>query len=183
MKSLSRLTNTPVTMPLLADDVVEFHAARILLLLKLCGVNGTIDSLTKLAKLDFFVRYPKFYAELCRARGIDYTPIDEGVESFMVRFHYGPWDQRYYHVLAFLEAKQVIKVTRHGRAFMIELTQSGDVIAQQLSTLPSFQVLCAHMHSVGVVLGHKSGTQIKNEIYDLFDKQVTALKLDSVIQQ
>jgi hypothetical protein len=54
--------NAPVSLPLSADNIVEFHAARILLLISLCGTSNRIDGLTKMAKLDFFVRYPNFFA-------------------------------------------------------------------------------------------------------------------------
>jgi hypothetical protein len=60
MKSLNRLGARSVSLPLSADDIVEFHAARLLLLLSVCGVAGRIDGLTKMAKLDFFARYPDF---------------------------------------------------------------------------------------------------------------------------
>ena len=64
MKSLNRLGARSVSLPLSADDIVEFHAARLLLLLSVCGVAGRIDGLTKMAKLDFFARYPDFFLKL-----------------------------------------------------------------------------------------------------------------------
>ncbi len=51
----------PAGLPLTADQITEFHAARLMLLLHLCGVKNRIEGLTKLAKLDFFVRYPAFF--------------------------------------------------------------------------------------------------------------------------
>lgn len=87
-------------MTLAADDIVEFHAARLLLLLSVCGVSGRIDGLTKMAKLDFFARYPHFF-EVARAaagplHALDApsrTESDEAVEAAMVRHHYGPLGQ------------------------------------------------------------------------------------------
>ena len=61
MKSLSRLGTRPASLPLAADDILEFHAARLLLLIHVCGTAGRIDGLTKMAKLDFFTRYPDFF--------------------------------------------------------------------------------------------------------------------------
>jgi hypothetical protein len=66
MKSLNRIGVFPASAPLAADDIVEFHAARLLLLLSLCGTAGHIDGLTKLAKLDFFCAISRF---LCRCEG------------------------------------------------------------------------------------------------------------------
>ncbi len=61
MRSLNRVWMQPTSLPLSADEIVEFHAARLLLLIHLCGVSGRIDGLTKMAKLDFFARYPDFF--------------------------------------------------------------------------------------------------------------------------
>ena len=62
MRSLNRVGAQPrPAWPLAADDIVEFHAARLLLLMEICGVKGRIDGLTKMAKLDFFSRYPDFF--------------------------------------------------------------------------------------------------------------------------
>ena len=62
MKSINHIGFAPVSLPLSADNIVEFHAARILLLISVCGTGNRIDGLTKMAKLDFFVRYPDFFA-------------------------------------------------------------------------------------------------------------------------
>ena len=56
MKSLRNFASQAAGLPLLADDVLEFHAARLLLLFRVCGTKDRIDGLTKMAKLDFFVR-------------------------------------------------------------------------------------------------------------------------------
>ncbi len=107
MKSLQKLLNQNAGLPFVADDVLEFHAARLVLLIRYCGMRNRvtteyrIQGLTKMAKLDFFIRYPAFFKEVT-------TMEQEGVrdtcppESPMIRYQYGPWDQRYYQVLAYL---------------------------------------------------------------------------------
>ncbi len=132
MKSYSHLGGHPASLPLLADEIVEFHLARLLLLIRLCGTANRIDGLTKLAKLDFFARYPDFFLEARRELEPDPSlaePIQGdgrgAVESAMVRHHYGPWDKRYYHVLAHLEAKQLVSVKKDKRSYKIELTELG----------------------------------------------------------
>ena len=70
MKRLRELSDAPASRPITAEEVMEFHAARLVLLFKHCGVKGRrIDSLTKMAKLDFFVRYPDFFAIAAAAEG------------------------------------------------------------------------------------------------------------------
>src|SRR5215217_7764669 len=80
-----------------ADDSLEFHAARILLLIYYAGDRKTreIQGRTKLAKMDFLVRYPTYLAEAARIKGVN-TDIRPGIrpESRMIRYKYGPWDER-----------------------------------------------------------------------------------------
>lgn len=189
MKSLSRMGTRPVSLPLAADDVIEFHAARLLLLLSICGVAGRIDGLTKMAKLDFFVRYPDFF-EVARAATVPTAPISasvssdayDAVESAMVRHHYGPWDKRYYHVLAYLEARQLITVSKEGNSFRIMLSDLGRERAKALLARPSFAPLAERMRQVKKTFGNKNGTFLKNLIYRLFDQEVGKRPMGDTIQ-
>lgn len=179
MRSLNRVGARPVSLPLLADDIIEFHAARLLLLISICGVAGRIDGLTKMAKLDFFARYPDFFevarAAIDPASNADSTKratSDETVESAMVRHHYGPWDKRYYHVLAHLEAKRLITVTKDGNSYRLALTDLGRDRAEALAARSSFGSLVARMREVKKTFGSKKGTFLKDLIYRLFDEEV-----------
>lgn len=179
MKSLNRVGMHPASLPLSADDIVEFHAARLLLLLDICGVSGRIDGLTKMAKLDFFVRYPEFF-EVARAattlassgNATDRSQSTSVVESAMVRYHYGPWDKRYYHVLAHLEAKQLITVAK-GKSYQIVLTKLGRDRAKALAAQASFDSLVERMREVKKCFGAKSGKFLKELIYRIFDSEVS----------
>jgi len=190
MRSLDRIGSRPVSLPLSADDIVEFHAGRLLLLLNVCGVSGRIDSLTKMAKLDFFARYPDFF-EAARAATVpadaadtpDRTESDEAVESAMVRHHYGPWDKRYYHVLAYLEAKRMITVRKAGNSYRIALTDLGRDRARALALRPSFAPIVERMREVKKTFGAKSGTSLKDLIYRLFDAEVGRRTLGEVIRR
>jgi hypothetical protein len=191
VKSLNRLGFRPASLPLSADDVVEFHAARLLLLLNLCGTAGRIEGLTKLAKLDFFARYPDFFAAAKAATADEVEKLsiskpphtENAVESAMVRHHYGPWDKRYYHVLAHLEAKGLIQVTKKGSAYHIILTDPGKVRARTLAERPSFQPLAARMRELKKTFGHRTGTSLKNLVYKLFDEEVGRRPLGEIIQR
>ena len=187
MKSLNRIGARSVSLPLSADDILEFHLARIILLLKVCGVSGRIDGLTKMAKLDFFVRYPGFF-EAARAadpstNAPDRSDSIEAIESAMVRHHYGPWDKRYYHVLAHLEAKQLIAVTKEKNSYRIVLTALGRERAKELATRPSFGPLLQHMREVKKLYGGRSGNSLKNLIYKVFDTEVSRRQLGEVIRR
>ena len=182
MKSLKNINDVPAGLPLAADDLLEFHAARLLLLFKVCGVAGRIDSLTKMAKLDFFVRYPQFFNEACKALGLPAESAEATVESSMIRFHYGPWDDRYYHVLAFLEATGLLEVSKVKNAFTLKLTDKGQAAANQLVGEPSYASLVEQMKRVKKSLGSKSGSSLKKLIYTVFEKEVGQRPLGETIK-
>ena len=183
MNATTSLDRYPAGLPLTADQITEFHAARIVLLLHLCGVKNRIVGLTKLAKLDFFVRYPEFFQRAARhLEKQTVRPAVDTVESSMVRHHYGPWDARYYQILAFLEGRELIAVERNDKTFIFSLTETGFGLAKRLTGEPAYQDLCTHMKAVKKLLGTKSGDVLKNLVYELFDEEVAKLPLGQVIQ-
>jgi hypothetical protein len=205
MRSINRIGTRPASLPLSADNVVEFHAARLLLLLEVCGVAGRIDGLTKMAKLDFFARYPDFFnvavarlptrassrtglpeaADHRAVLAID--PLSERddravIESVMVRHHYGPWDKRYYHVLAHLEAKALITVTKVDSTYRLALTDLGKQRAKALAAARSFSSLVERMREIKIAFGKKNGTFLKNHIYKVFEEQVERRPMGQAIK-
>jgi DNA-binding PadR family transcriptional regulator len=182
MKSAYNLENELAGLPLLADDIVEFHASRLLLLLEICGDKGRIEGLTKMAKLDFFVRYPQFFVKACEVLNKKANIQSDNSDANMVRYHYGPWDQRYYHVLAYLEARQLITTHKENKTFYLVLTDKGQEVAKQFLKDPSFSSIIAQMKEVKRVLGGKKGTQLKNLIYKIFDAEVAQRLLGEAIE-
>ncbi len=181
MKSIRNLADQPASIPVFADDVLEFHAARLLMLFKICGTGGRIDGLTKMAKLDFFVRYPRFFDELCESLGETVGSHVASVESSMVRFHYGPWDKRYYQILGYLESRNLIKINKITKQYCFTLTDSGQSVAKKLESDPAFAGLGEQMKRVKKVLGGKAGTTIKNLIYKIFDEEIAKRSFGEVI--
>ena len=182
MKSIKNFDKELAGIPVLADDVLEFHAARLLLLFKLCGTAGRINGLTKMAKLDFFVRYPQFFEVICKKIGKEASSSPPAVESSMVRFHYGPWDKRYYHVLSYLEAKGLISVSQKGKQFQFELTNIGKEAADLFAKDPAFGSLSEHMKRVKKALGDRQGSTLKKWIYEVFDEEVAKRPWGEVIK-
>lgn len=180
------LDRYPAGLPLTADQITEFHAARLLLLLHLCGIKSRIEGLTKLAKLDFFVRYPAFFqraaSHLEQQRDDQPTTAATAVESAMIRHHYGPWDARYYQILAFLEGRELITVEQKKKTFIFSLTEKGADLAKQLTGKSAYKRLCGNMKDVKKLLGSKTGSALKNLVYQLFDEEVAKLPLGQVIK-
>jgi DNA-binding PadR family transcriptional regulator len=184
MTPTTALDTYPAGRTLTADQITEFHAARIMLLIHLCGVKNRIEGLTKLAKLDFFVRYPNFFQRAAdHLKQKSEGTANGNVESAMVRHHYGPWDARYYQILAYLESRAVLAVERRDRTFVFTLTDAGVAVARRLAGEDSFQDLCGQMKAVKKLLGAKSGDSLKKLVYQLFEEEVAQLPLGQVIRQ
>lgn len=190
MKSLNKIYHYPVGLPLNTDQITEFHASRILLLIKICGSKDRtkkthkITGLTKLAKLDFFVRYPDFLQRIAKHLSLEHTlqNNEKTIESRMIRFHYGPWDERYYQILPYLEAKGLIIVSQENtNTFTFYLTDLGEKITDELLIDDSFASLYKVLIDVKNVLASLSGSKIKSMIYELFIDEVKNKKLNEKI--
>ena len=121
---------------------LDFHLGRVLMLLRHFGPYEArpLRSLTKLAKLDFLLRYPMFTDRLLEKRHVNWAlgtePTDAervAVESRMVRYKYGPWDDRYYSVLGALCGLGLVGVQRDGAAITAFLTDQGRSLAASLA--------------------------------------------------
>jgi hypothetical protein len=189
MRSLESLQHMPAGQTISSDEIVELHSARLLLLIALCGTKDRItrlpriDGLTKLAKLDFFVRYPSFFERIAEELDVPVSPATKTIESKMVRYHYGPWDQRYYQLLPYLEARSLIQINKdedHNQ-YRFFLTQKGKELAEILLQAEEFQSLSHNIRQVADVLSGKSGNQLKNLVYKVFEEEVAEKKLGQVI--
>ena len=79
------------------------HAARLLVLISAfsdAGQGSAVEGLTKLAKLDFLLRYPVMLERAVVAKGHSTRDVHLkdherlSVESQMVRNRFGPWEHR-----------------------------------------------------------------------------------------
>jgi hypothetical protein len=132
-----------------------FHMSRLLLLIDVFATakgDGSIEGLTKLAKLDFLLRYPANLERALVARGAkaeeahvhDYER--NSVEASMVRFKYGPWDFRYRRFINLLVAKGLVHVYLRGRTVHLGITPQGRDTARFLEAEEIFAAL--HQRSV-----------------------------------
>lgn len=182
MKRYRELGDAPISSPLPAESVFELHAARLILLIKHCGVSERIDGLTKLAKLDFFVRYPEFFGKAASTLGSEVEAASRSSDSSMVRYRYGPWDNRYYHLLSYLESTGLVSIERLGRLYRLSLTSAGSELARKISDDSCYASLIQHMKDVKKTMGSKSGTTLKKLIYEVFESEVGDRSLGEVIE-
>lgn len=132
---------------LMARRESAYHEARLLILISAFTDPGEeFVGLTKLVKLDFLLRYPMMTARLLPPRtewplGAGPTEAEvKAVESRMVRYKYGPWDDRYYPLLGALVGKHLIRFGQRDR-FGAIVTDHGRDAARALSRFPEWSVV------------------------------------------
>lgn len=163
------------------DGVPELHTVRLLLLLyAFAGEDGSgaIEGLTKLAKLNFLLRYPVMLDKALKAKGrpAREVKLDDherlSVESEMVRYRFGPWDHRYREFLNVLISKGLARATIEGRTVVLMLTEQGLALARQLSIDPLFE---PYLRRSALLKRHFdiTATNLMRFIYETFPEIVT----------
>ncbi|MFC4299586.1 hypothetical protein [Castellaniella ginsengisoli] len=156
------------------DD--NLHVARLLLLMSAhAGDKGRpIEGLTKLAKLDFLLRYPNCLERALVSDGKDPRKADvteferTTIESKMVRFRYGPWDYRYRRWVALMVARGLVIVGVKGNTVQLWPTPAGQAMATVLSGQEPLEDLAARAKLVAKSFGNRNGTNLKNFVYATF---------------
>ncbi len=170
------------------DQNPELHIARILILLDAFAddSNGNaIEGLTKLAKLDFLIRYPVMLQKALQARGRSTQDVHleehekYSVESEMVRYRFGPWDHRYREFLNLLTAKGLATVSIEGRKIVISPTENGRAIAKILASSPLFEIQAIRSRTLKRHLD-LSATNLMKFIYETFP-EIVSLKSNATI--
>lgn len=119
------------------------HLGRLLILFNIfSGTSGTspVNGITKLAKLDFLLRYPLYLKKALEKRNgtkksIEQINIKEyekkSVESKMIRYRYGPWDFLYNQLINVLVAKGLIQLSKIGNMISFVLSLKGFEISKK----------------------------------------------------
>ncbi|MCZ4498335.1 MAG: sle2 [Marmoricola sp.] len=161
---------------------LDAHTGRVLILLRYFGptADKPLEGLTKLAKLDFLLRYPVFTERVLAARGDSWMlgtqPTEDeekAVESRMVRYKYGPWDDRYYPILGGLVGMGLVDLTKKGRTLVMCLTTEGASVASALAAEDEWtqeDLRALFLHSQFNVTGSKLKTMIYTELPDVVDR-------------
>ncbi len=140
--------------------------------------TGGLEGRTKLAKLDFFLRYPAF---LRRALDIRHVTLaaDQSfmspnpIEERMVRYRYGPWDPSYFALLGSLLGRGLIYMVPYNRGLGYKTTEMGASLAARMRSDSAWEEVSA---STGLLRRHLNlaGNTLKNFIYEHFPEVATA---------
>jgi hypothetical protein len=158
------------------DD--DFHIARLLLLME--AISGKrakmmpVQGITKLAKLDFLLRYPNCLERALAASS--YSPIEAKVhrferttiESKMIRFRFGPWDHRYRRWVALMAAQGLVTVDIQRRTVQLWLTATGKETAATIAGRKEHEVLVERARVISRRFGSQSGSALMKFVYATF---------------
>jgi hypothetical protein len=91
----------------------------------------------------------------------------ESLQSIMIRHHYGPWDKRYNHVLPFLKARGLIKITQNSGVWRFSLSPLGLNCADRLSHITAFASEIEQIKRVLSFLGSKTAEELRQLLYKI----------------
>jgi hypothetical protein len=147
--------------------------ARLLLLIDAFSQHGGhLQGRVKLAKLDFLLRYPRFFARAMEARGRPTQVPDEAsepaIEQRMIRYRYGPWDPAYYALLGSLIGRGLVTTVPEARYLGLRVTEAGHEVAAALAATEAWAPIARSARLLRTEFGDQRGTYLKSFIYQHF---------------
>jgi len=171
------------------EENMDLHMARLLILVGTFSGrkgNNTINGLTKLAKLDFLLRYPIYLERALEVKNVSKAEVEvkqyerQNIESIMVRYRYGPWDFRYRRFLNILIGKGIVHVKIEGRTTKIGITEKGLRIYTEIIATEEFQDFLKRSKLLKRNFD-LTGTNLMKFIYATFP-EITTLRLRERIE-
>lgn len=170
-----------------AENNDDLHLSRLLLLMRSADERKAtpatkakaIEGITKLAKLDFLLRYP-----LCLERAVQRLERDASeinilphertsIETKMIRFRYGPWDWRYRRWLGLLSARELVNLGIEGRTIQIGLTAEGRALADKIAASPDFSEIARRSDITIKAVGAFTASKLKDFVYEAIPEIVS----------
>lgn len=163
---------------LLREDLA-YHQARVLILVTTVsstrGHTGKLDGLTKLAKLDFLLRYPALAPQVLDQLDqedprlhlrTDNLAAPTDVEAPMTRYKYGPWDDRYYTVIGALIGRGLLRytTTRKGSVALAP-TPAGRRLTRDMAATTQWAAVNDRSQAIAEASVNMTGNALKDRIY------------------
>jgi hypothetical protein len=149
----------------------ESEARILLLVARFSGPSRALEGRTKLAKLDFFLRYPQYLKRALEKRapgaGDLMGDVPQNIDSRMVRYRYGPWDPSYFAVLGRLIGKGLVIPHPFARGIGYRVTEKGRETAAAIAAEPAWQDTWAQTGLLRKFFD-LTGTTLKSFVYETF---------------
>ena len=135
--------------------------------------NEYIEGTTKVVKLDFLLRYPTTLEKALQAKKLATKSIDvkkherELVESTMIRYRFGPWDDRYWSILSTMESLDLIQITKINGVTSFKITGTGRDVVRQLDNFEIFSDYSKRSKIVISNFGKLTAKNLVKKVYEL----------------
>jgi hypothetical protein len=150
---------------------VESEARILLLINAFTTSTKSLEGRTKLAKLDFLLRYPSFMQRALAIRTDQVMEVtseeQHNIEGRMIRYRYGPWDPSYYAILGRLIGKGLVETVPNQRGLSYRTTEQGKQISKALSKEDSWSEINVRVKLLKQYF-NLSGNALKDFIYQHF---------------
>jgi hypothetical protein len=169
---MPKRAETPeTTTPFVAT--LEGEARLLLLIAAFSAHDGMLQGRTKLAKLDFLLRYPKFFRRAMELRGVTRglpqpDPAEDNIEQRMVRYRFGPWDPAYYALLGSLVGRGLVITIPTTRFIGFRTTSTGYDVAEQLARSEAWSEVATRARLLHGTFRAQQGTFLKKWVYENF---------------
>lgn len=172
-----------------AENGDDLHLVRLLILLSAADAkckkpetkSKAVEGITKLAKLDFLLRYPVYLERALIAldkpkeRAAVLPRERTTIETKMIRFRYGPWDGRYRRWLSLLSARGLITLAKQGQKIDLGLTDRGRELAEALGREHMFTDWQIRSKVVVDAVGNMAAVRLKDFVYKIVP-EITGLR-------
>ena len=131
-----------------------------------------MEGRTKLAKLDFLLRYPRYLKRALEIRNASQRAIDRisdapDIESRMVRYRFGPWDPAYFVLLGRLIGKGLILPVPYKHGIGYRSTEKGHALSSNLREVETWEPIGTRADTLRTKFD-LSGTYLKDFVYEHF---------------
>jgi hypothetical protein len=151
---------------------IESEARILLLINAFTTQKKSLEGRTKLAKLDFLLRYPGFMQRALAIRTSSQVmelayEEQHNIEGRMIRYRYGPWDPSHYVILGKLIGKGLVETISSNLGISYRTTRLGSELAKKLAKEDSWQETITRIKLLKQNFD-LSGSKLKNFIYEHF---------------
>ncbi len=157
---------------------IESEARILLLINAFTTTTQSLEGRTKLAKLNFLLRYPSFMQRALAIRTSNQVmevafEEQHNIEGRMIRYRYGPWDPSYYAILGRLIGKGLIEIVPNKLGLSYRTTERGSQIAKALAKEDSWSETSLRIKLLKQNF-NLSGSTLKDFIYKHFPEVTSA---------
>ncbi|MFC3750099.1 hypothetical protein [Paenibacillus sp. GCM10012306] len=166
---------------IILDERDELHIIRILILIhSLIGnkKDKVTVELTKLAKMDFLLKYPSALdsalTNLNKQKDVSITEAEKNnIETNILSFRFSPWSSDFRRLMVLLNAKSLIKWERRERYLDIYQTPKGLELYKEVLKYTEFKSMIKQSQAIKTNISNLSGINLDS----LLSKVLTELTL------